>query len=100
MSFSTCSIALWFTTGRVHPASGPTAKSGGAVHEVSDRSDQSDRAMLIFDQLRKNDPQLRVITWGVLLGMGALFVGLWYVQVISHRVAGRFRRVQAAYGAA
>src|SRR5258706_14538442 len=37
--------------------------------------------MLIFDQLRKNDPQLRVITWGVLAGMATLLVGLWYVQV-------------------
>jgi penicillin-binding protein 2 len=51
--------------------------------------------MLIFDQLRKNDPQLRVITWGVLLGMGALFVGLWYVQVISHRHYAENQKAQS-----
>lgn len=41
--------------------------------------------MLIFDQLRKNDPQLRTITWGVLVGISILLVGLWYVQVITSR---------------
>jgi penicillin-binding protein 2 len=41
--------------------------------------------MLIFDQLKKSDPQLRVLTIGVLAGMGTLLVGLWFVQVISYR---------------
>src|SRR5580765_3880488 len=41
--------------------------------------------MLIFDQLKKNDPHLRVLTLGVLLGMGILLAGLWFVQVMSHR---------------
>ncbi len=41
--------------------------------------------MLIFDQLKKNDPPLRTLTWCVLAGMGILLVGLWYVQVISWR---------------
>jgi penicillin-binding protein 2 len=41
--------------------------------------------MIVFDQLKKNDPQLRTITWSVLIGMGILLAGLWYVQVISHR---------------
>ena len=41
--------------------------------------------MLIFDQLRKSDSQLRVITWGVLLGVWILLAGLWYVQVFSFR---------------
>src|SRR5262245_35503686 len=49
--------------------------------------------MLIFDQLKKNDPQLRVITWGVLAGMGILLIGLWYMQVISHH---RFAENQKA----
>ena len=41
--------------------------------------------MLIFDQLKKSDPQLRVLTLGVLAGMGTLLIGLWFVQVISYR---------------
>jgi penicillin-binding protein 2 len=41
--------------------------------------------MIVFDQLKKNDPHLRLITWGVLLGMGILFAGLWWVQIISYR---------------
>lgn len=41
--------------------------------------------MLIFDQLKKSDPQLRVLTIGVLAGMGTLLIGLWFVQVISYR---------------
>jgi len=49
--------------------------------------------MLIFDQLKKNDPQLRIITWGVLAGMAILLIGLWYMQVISHR---RFAENQKA----
>jgi penicillin-binding protein 2 len=41
--------------------------------------------MLIFDQLRKNDPYLRTITSSVLVGMLVLLAGLYYVQVISAR---------------
>src|SRR4030095_11427184 len=41
--------------------------------------------MLIFDQLRKGDAHLRVLTIGVLAGMGVLLAGLWFVQVISYR---------------
>ena len=33
--------------------------------------------MLIFDQLRKNDPQLRLLTLGVMAGMAVLATGLW-----------------------
>src|SRR5512137_815735 len=47
--------------------------------------DARNSRMLIFDQLKKNDPQLRVLTWGVLAGVAILLAGLWYVQVISHR---------------
>jgi penicillin-binding protein 2 len=39
--------------------------------------------MIIFDQLNKNDPQLRTITLAVLAGMATLLAGLWYVQVVS-----------------
>ena len=41
--------------------------------------------MLIFDQIKKDDPHLRVVTWCVLGGMAILLAGLWYVQVISHK---------------
>lgn len=44
--------------------------------------------MLIFDQLKKDDPQLRVLAVLVLAGMVTLFSGLWWVQIVS---AGHFR---------
>ena len=41
--------------------------------------------MLIFDQLKKNDPQLRGVTVVVMCGLVVLLIGLWWVQVISSR---------------
>ncbi len=41
--------------------------------------------MLIFDQLRRNDPPLRALSVLVLVSMGVLLAGLWYVQVVSAR---------------
>ena len=41
--------------------------------------------MLILDQLKKDDPQLRVITVMVLAGLAVLLSGLWWVQVVSVR---------------
>jgi len=41
--------------------------------------------MLIFDQLKKDDPQLRVVTAIVLGGLCVLLAGLWWVQVVSGR---------------
>jgi penicillin-binding protein 2 len=41
--------------------------------------------MLIFDQLKKDDPQLRAIALLVLGGLGVLLAGLWWVQVVSAR---------------
>ena len=41
--------------------------------------------MLIFDQLKKDDPQLRVLTVVVLAGLAILFGGLWWVQIVSSR---------------
>jgi penicillin-binding protein 2 len=41
--------------------------------------------MLIFDQLKKDDPQLRAITIMVLAGLSVLLAGLWWVQVVSAR---------------
>lgn len=39
--------------------------------------------MLVFDQLKKNDPQLRLLTLAVLAGLFVLLAGLWWVQVVS-----------------
>lgn len=41
--------------------------------------------MLVFDQLRRSDRQLRWLAAGVLLGMLLLFAGLWRIQVMSSR---------------
>jgi penicillin-binding protein 2 len=51
--------------------------------------------MLIFDQLKKNDPHLRVITWSVLAGMLILLAGLWWVQVFSYRHYSENQRSQS-----
>jgi len=39
--------------------------------------------MLIFDELKKNDPQLRLVATVVAAGLGILLAGLWWVQVVS-----------------
>ena len=39
--------------------------------------------MLIFDQLKKDDPQLRAVALAVLVGLGILLAGLWWVQIVS-----------------
>ncbi|HZQ46733.1 MAG TPA: penicillin-binding transpeptidase domain-containing protein, partial [Verrucomicrobiae bacterium] len=41
--------------------------------------------MLVFDQLKKDDPQLRFLAVLVLGGLLLLFGGLWWVQVVSVR---------------
>ena len=41
--------------------------------------------MLIFDQLKKNDPQLRTLTLAVIGGLLLLVAGLWWVQIVSFR---------------
>ena len=51
--------------------------------------------MIVFDQLKKNDPQLRVLTWGVLAGMIILLTGLWFVQVLSYRHFNENQKSQA-----
>src|SRR5258706_14215138 len=46
--------------------------------------------MLIFDQLKKNDPPLRLLATVVFGGMAVLLAGLWWVQVVS----GKFYEAQ------
>ncbi|MEO5802369.1 MAG: penicillin-binding transpeptidase domain-containing protein [Verrucomicrobiota bacterium] len=39
--------------------------------------------MLIFDQLKREDPKLRIISLGVISGLVILLAGLWWVQIVS-----------------
>jgi len=41
--------------------------------------------MLVFDQLKKNDPQLRLLALLLAGGFFVLLTGLWWVQVVSAR---------------
>ena len=52
---------------------------------IAHRSVNPFRLMLIFDQLKKDDPQLRLVAVVVLGGLGVLLAGLWWVQVVSAR---------------
>ncbi|MDB6059877.1 MAG: hypothetical protein JWO95_3721, partial [Verrucomicrobiales bacterium] len=39
--------------------------------------------MFIFDQLKRDDNQLRLISVMVVCGMAVLLTGLWFVQIVS-----------------
>jgi penicillin-binding protein 2 len=41
--------------------------------------------MLVIDELKKNDPQLRLVAMGLAVGLCILLTGLWWVQVVSAR---------------
>lgn len=41
--------------------------------------------MLIFDQLKKEDPQLRAVALLILTGLTVLLGGLWWVQIVMAR---------------
>ncbi len=41
--------------------------------------------MLVFDELKKNEPQLRLVAVALLAGLGVLLVSAWWVQVVSSR---------------
>ncbi|HVV00684.1 MAG TPA: penicillin-binding transpeptidase domain-containing protein [Verrucomicrobiae bacterium] len=41
--------------------------------------------MIFFDQLKKNEPELRIMAVVILLGLGVLACGLWWVQIVSAR---------------
>ena len=41
--------------------------------------------MFFFDQLKREDPQLRLLTYAVLAGIVVLLIGLWWVQIVSAR---------------
>src|SRR5262245_53905022 len=39
--------------------------------------------MLVFDQLKKNDVQLQLLALAFCLGLLALLIGLWWVQIVN-----------------
>lgn len=41
--------------------------------------------MLVFDQLKKSDPRLRLLAVVILVALGVLLAGLWWVQVVRAR---------------
>ena len=51
--------------------------------------------MLVFDQLKRNDVQLQVITAIVLSGILVLLTGLWWVQVFSFQRYSENQKAQA-----
>jgi penicillin-binding protein 2 len=62
--------------------------------------------MLIFDQIKKNDPQLRSVATAMAAGFFILLIGLWWVQIVrageykSHLETQSYRtiRIPAARG--
>ncbi len=51
--------------------------------------------MLIFDQLKKNDPQLRLLAMLILSCFLVLMVGLWWVQIVHARDYRRSLQAQS-----
>lgn len=45
--------------------------------------------MLVFDQLKKNDPQLQLLAVVFCFGLGVLVTGLWWVQIVN---VGRYQQ--------
>jgi len=41
--------------------------------------------MFVFDQLKREDPALRLVAFGVLAGMVMLLAGLWWTQIVRYR---------------
>ena len=44
--------------------------------------------MLVFDQLKRNDPQLQLLSILLCASLAVLFAGLWWVQIVN---AGRYQ---------
>ena len=51
--------------------------------------------MLVVDELKKNDPQLRLLAVLVAGGLCILLTGLWWVQVVSAREDQSHQEAQA-----
>ena len=51
--------------------------------------------MLIFDELKKNDPQLRLVAMVLAGGLFILLAGLWWVQIVSAQEYKSHQETQA-----
>jgi penicillin-binding protein 2 len=51
--------------------------------------------MLIVDQLKRGDAPLRVLSISVLVGVGILLAGLWYLQVVTFKRYLRSQKTQS-----
>jgi len=51
--------------------------------------------MLFFDQLKKNDPQLRLVAVMLTVGLLILLIGLWWVEVVSGRTYQTHLEIQS-----
>ena len=51
--------------------------------------------MLVFDELKKNEPQLRLVAIGLAAGLVILLAGLWWVQVVSSHEYQSHQETQA-----
>src|SRR5580693_1266168 len=51
--------------------------------------------MLVFDELKKNDPQLRLVAILLVTGFLILLAGLWWVQVVSSHKYQSHQETQA-----
>jgi penicillin-binding protein 2 len=51
--------------------------------------------MLFFDQLKKNDPQLRLVAVMLTVGLLVLLGGLWWVEVVSARTYQSHLEIQS-----
>ncbi len=51
--------------------------------------------MLVVDELKKNDPQLRLVAILLVTGFLILLTGLWWVQVVSSRKYQSHQEIQA-----
>jgi penicillin-binding protein 2 len=52
-------------------------------------------AMLVFDELKKSDPQLRLLAVALAAGLFVLLAGLWWIQVVSARAYQGHLEMQA-----
>src|SRR5215471_10780970 len=51
--------------------------------------------MLVVDELKKNEPQLRLVALALAVGLCVLLAGLWWVQVVSSHEYEEHLRTQA-----
>src|SRR5262249_17640667 len=75
VSFRAAGLARSFAGSTPGPGTNLPPRSGNSPRTL----------MIIFDQLRKNDPALRLLALVVFLGLAVLLTGLWWVQIVCAR---------------